>query len=451
MNRLTDHVTRRSFLSVPAGAFFAAAGPAGPVGPGGHYFAYDHVIGTSLDLVVWTSRAKTAELANAAALGEIHRLTSVLDTRDSNSEISRFERSDAPAASCELADVLAAYDHWAHRTQGLFSVCPRGANTPRNVDALGKAYIAERAAAQAAATPGVTGVLLNIGGDIVVRGRPCDIAVADPQTPHDNARPLTRVRIHNAAVATSGSYTRGFHLYDARFGRPAVLGSSATVVAADAVTANALATTLCLMDADQGLELVEQTALAEALHVGRDGALRRTSGFWRLERWPAATVTAAPAWPPGFQLTLSLILTRGQDSGRGRRGPHRPFVAVWIETTSGKLIRVLAFWASEERFYDELSNFWSMASRNQYPLAATARATREPGKYQLVWDGLDDDRKPVPPGSYRIVVETNQERGAYGKQSGVIVCDDAPASLTLPATANFEPVLIQYGPKPTRT
>jgi hypothetical protein len=123
-------------------------------------------------------------------------------------------------------------------------------------------------------------------------------------------------------------------------------------------------------------------------------------------------------------------------------------VAVWAETASGTLARVLAFWANKAKFYSELSIFWNIASRDPNLLYSTARATREPGKYQLVWNGLDDARKPVPPGTYRIVVETNQEHGAYAKQAGTIVCGSTPASVTLPATANFDAVSVQYGSKP---
>jgi len=53
----------------------------------------------------------------------------------------------------------------------------------------------------------------------------------------------------------------------------------------------------------------------------------------------------------------------------------------------------------------------------------------------------------MPPGTYRITVETNQEKGTYAKQSGTIVIGDTPASITLPATANFDAVLVRYGPK----
>jgi thiamine biosynthesis lipoprotein len=445
-------MTRRTFLSLPAAVPLATLRRARS---DQHHFPYDHVIGTSLDLVVWTSNAVAARCAEAAVLEEVHRLTSILSTRDPDSEISRLSESNRPVRSRELAEVLSAYDHWTERTGGIVSVRPGGANTPRNVDALGKAYIIERAArAASAATPGIDGVLLNIGGDIVARGRPCDIAIADPDAPHENATPLTRIRLHNAAIATSGAYARGAHLVDARTGLPVALASSGTVVAADAVTANALATTLCLTGAGEGLRLVERTAGAQALRVGRDGVVGRTAGFSRLEHQQPINVLALPDWPSGYQLTLALTLTQGAASGGGfgrrRRdsAPRRPYVAVWVETTPGRLVRVLAFWASKAKYFQELSSFWNIASRDQNLLYSTARATREAGKYQLAWDGLDEAHKPVPAGTYRIVVETNQEHGVYAKQAGTIVCGNDPASLTLPASANFEAVSVQYGSKP---
>jgi thiamine biosynthesis lipoprotein len=79
-----------------------------------------------------------------------------------------------------------------------------------------------------------------------------------------------------------------------------------------------------------------------------------------------------------------------------------------------------------------------------------ARATRQPGKYFLIWDGLDDQGKPIPLGPYKIVVEADQEHGDYSKQTGMITLADAPATLTLSATSNFEPVIIQYGPRQNR-
>jgi hypothetical protein len=74
------------------------------------------------------------------------------------------------------------------------------------------------------------------------------------------------------------------------------------------------------------------------------------------------------------------------------------------------------------------------------------RATRSPGKYDLVWDGLDNNNRPVARGTYRITVETNQEHGSYAKQSGTIEIGDSPTAITLPATRNFDAVTVRYGP-----
>jgi hypothetical protein len=238
-------------------------------------------------------------------------------------------------------------------------------------------------------------------------------------------------------------------LLDGRTGQPTSLALSGTVVASNAVTANALSTMLCVTDAGEGLQLVERTPDAEGLRVGTDGVIGRTSGFAALEHQSKTTLAPSPDWPTAYQLTVSLTLRQGADFsrlGRFRESTaRRPYVAVWVETPSGKLVRVLAFWANKAKFYSELSAFWNIAGRDLDLLYSTARATREPGHYQLVWNGLDDALKPVPPGIYRIVVETNQEHGAYAKQAGTIVCGTAPSKVMLSAATNFEAVSVEYG------
>jgi len=457
-------MTRRSFLSLPAVLPFAALVPA--AGYSEHIFEYDHVIGTSLDLVVWARSKSEAEHVEGAVLEEIARLSDILSTRDPLSEISGLNgtgRLAAAARSHDLTAVLAAYDDWKGRTGGALSIRPEGENAPLNVDALGKAYIIDQAVkAGLEEVPTIRALLLNIGGDIVVQGRECQFAVTDPRASHDNAGPITRIALQNAAIATSGAYARGAHLLDARNGLPVLQAASATVIARDAVTANALAAALCVVSAEEGLPLVERTAGAEALRIGSNGRIHRTSGFARFER-PVPVRTAAVAdWPAGYQLTIALTLTDGvpEYGGRGgfggRRGgfggrgfAKRPYVAVWIENPSGKLVRVLAFWASKPRYYSELASFWS-AIGNQNKLYTLARATRPAGSYQLVWDGLDDNNKPVAPGTYRVVVETNQEHGTYGKRTGNIDCGSSASNTKLDATANFEAVVITYGPKPSQ-
>ena len=83
-------------------------------------------------------------------------------------------------------------------------------------------------------------------------------------------------------------------------------------------------------------------------------------------------------------------------------------------------------------------------------VSSSPRATRAPGVYEIVWDGRDTAGKPVPAGTYRIVLETAQEFGNYAKRAAPIVCGATPATGSLLKSVNFENVTIQYGPKPTQ-
>ena len=76
-----------------------------------HHFAYESVIGTSLDLIVRSPSIRVAEGVSRTIREEIDRLASILDTRNPVSEISLLESSDDDrGASRELTDVLRAYD-----------------------------------------------------------------------------------------------------------------------------------------------------------------------------------------------------------------------------------------------------------------------------------------------------------------------------------------------------
>jgi len=431
-------MNRRDFLKLPTLLPLAGTAPALRSEP--HHFADDFVIGTSLDLVIYAPSSRIADGGYQTIRSEIDRLRSILDTRDPGSEISLLEHSDATDISHELQEVLEAYDYWERRSNGVFSIRPGGAEAPRNVDALGKAYIIDRAAAAARqAWPTIDALLLNVGGDIVTWGQPAEIGVADPRAWYDNAPPVTTLTVRNGAVATSGTYARGAHLADSRTGRAPKAMVAATVVAADAVTANALATTLCVTTVKEGLGLVESIPGAEALRI-ESGVLRRSSGFTRLEQAQGGQPQPQPAaasWPPGYRVAMTLPLT-----AQGKR----PYVAVWVDDASGNLVRGLALWGNKSKYYGDLSTLWNHLHGNFDQLRSVTRATRSPGKYELVWDGLDNNKRPVPPGTYRITVETNQEHGSYAKQTGTIQIGDSPTTITLPATRNFDAVTVRYGP-----
>jgi thiamine biosynthesis lipoprotein len=111
---------------------------------------------------------------------------------------------------------------------------------------------------------GCVGGLVDVGGDIRVgghddRGEPWTVTVRDPF----EDRVLASFALAAGAVCTSGSYRRFTeiddrrfsHIVDPRDGMPITGMASVTVVAADAVTADAWATALSVLGHD-GLELL---------------------------------------------------------------------------------------------------------------------------------------------------------------------------------------------------
>jgi len=448
MPRFFDKLSRRSFVMLP---MLAPLGALAREDSEEHTFHYDHIIGTSLDLAMWlpasSDSAEIARQAARAALDEIRRLSGILSTYDPDSEIRRFEREpdSRQELSRELAYVFGLYRYWNERTEGVLSMRPAGADTPLNVDALGKAYILDRTAAfLKVRTPNLRGLVLNIGGDAVVWGRSCELGVIDPRGPHDNAEPLTRIVLENEAVATSGIYARGPHLIDARTGRLPLSPASATVIAPDAVTANALATTLCIVNDRDGLELVSRTPGAEAIRIDPAGKTGRTSGFARRERVIKVRQSTSSNWPAGYEVAISLTLTTPDPR------LDRSYVAFWVEDPSGKLVRAIVLWGNKAEYHHEMTGFWKITRGDKDLLYKLTRATRAPGSYRVVWNGLDDEGKSVPRGTYRIVIETNRYHGEYAKASGNIACEGEPGSITLAGSVNYDTIKIQYGPRPSQ-
>jgi thiamine biosynthesis lipoprotein ApbE len=402
---------------------------------------YEHVLGTSMELTVW-GPAAAVTAAETAVLDELERLDQLLSTYRADSEISRLGDRDLGAGSTERAALLGAYDEWRHRSAGAIDDRIRGR---LNVDALGKSFIVDRVA-DSAIRAGVEGVLLNIGGDIVTRGVRADIDVTDPARPFDTDPPIARVRLTDGAIATSGAYARSGHLVDPRTGGTARGAASASVIAGDCVTANALATALCVLPASDGLALVERVGSAEALLISRDGIVTRTRGFAALEQDVPARPASSQAWPAGFEVRIALTLT-GQASGGRSRGLKSPYVAIWIEDARGKYVRTVAVWGDKWRYLAELTDWWAIA-RNDPALNTTAtRATRPAGEYRVAWNGLADSGEHLPQGSYKIHVEVSREHGTYARKAAVIACAAAPATATLPETAEFAPIVVTYGPR----
>jgi thiamine biosynthesis lipoprotein ApbE len=457
---------------------------------------YDNILGTSMELRLQTAHPAEAQETEWQVLGEIERLRGILSTYDPASEIRRV-MAGAPVVSPEISELLGLYAQWTERTAGAIKVnmgevnrlwktaettgqaptkaaMHRASTLPHayNVDALGKGFIIDRAV-QVARQFAPSG-LLNIGGDIRVWGREAWlIGVAHPLETAENVAPLAQFLLQEAAVTTSGGYARYFtvngkkysHIIDPRSQQPASPWASATVVAKDCVTANALSTAACVLGAKLGEEMIARWGGLEHFIIDAVGKVQHTGAFTAVETptapqtaptttkpapatttdKPAADKTPAPdVWPKDFQVTVDITLKGPQNANRGFR---RPYVAIWIEDADKKVVRTISVWGTNERYQSTLSRWWRATPTTNYnAITAVTRATRPAGEYSVVWDGRDDHRKLVPKGDYTIYFEINREHGTHATESAVLHCADESKTGEIRATTESEVTKLVYGP-----
>ncbi|MDV6373912.1 FAD:protein FMN transferase [Deinococcus arenicola] len=287
---------------------------------------YERLLGTEVELqLVAHSRAR-AEAAESAALDELERLSAIFNRFDPGSELSRWltQPGERSRLSPELLEVLALADGWRTVTHGAFhpgadalgglwreaathgqEPDPAGltalvtqlqsapwtlhgdgtatlhAAYPLGLNALAKGWIVDRMAELAWSLPDIQAVLINAGGDLrTLGGQGLAVTVADPLTPRDDAPPLTRVHVQNAALASSGGAHRHSHLIDPRNGQPVQDVPGVTVTAPNCATADALATALSVLGPEAGLALADATPGCAALMVTRDRK-QHASQRWR--------------------------------------------------------------------------------------------------------------------------------------------------------------------------
>lgn len=472
-------------------------------------FHRENVLGTSLEMAVSAPDREVALRAEAAAMAEFQRQGAILSAWDPHSEFSRWQKTRGVAVrvSPELMDVLGRFDTWQGETGGVLNASAetatqlwslaekRGANpSPSQLAAAVHTmqqphWVLDRAAgtatrtsdaplvlasftkslvtshaADAALQAGATGVMLNVGGDIVARGTLVQrVDVADARHDADNAAPIDSVLLQNRAIATSGSTRRGFrvagaqlsHLIDPRTAKPADAVLSASVIASDAATAGALATALAILSPQQGSALMRRHAGAEYLLTTAAGQRIASEGWAAYQQpglRPAAYVvragTSAPTtgsnWNQSMELSIKLDLPR-IDNPRYRR----PYVAVWIEDKDKFPVRTIALWFKNPRWLHELTTWYRddqvrNLSEGTDISGTVSSPTRPPGSYNLRWDGKDNEGKLVKAGSYTVVVEAAREHGGHSVERQEINFNGQPQARTLPASDELGAVQLDY-------
>lgn len=323
-------MNRREFLRITAAAGVvlgaAALGPWANEAPGAVQ-AMRTLMGTRVHLTVIGPDAQAAQAAITATFGAMQRLIDCFDFRRPTSALAALNRNgrlaDPPASLVDLLRWAVAYgeltggafdvtikpllDAWRKGATGVGALGQRAAlvdyrqieisqqmirlgipGASVTLDGIAKGRVIDGGVAALQAL-GYEQVLVEAGGDLRTAGAgggsPWRVGVAHPRQVETGTiaavLPLTA-----QAVATSGDYMNNFtadfrchHIIDPRSGQSPAELASATVVAASALAADALATALMVLGADAGLRLAERLPGVEALLIRKDLQVLKTSGL----------------------------------------------------------------------------------------------------------------------------------------------------------------------------
>jgi thiamine biosynthesis lipoprotein ApbE len=387
---------------------------------------------------------------------------------------SRCAKEGRTPTPAEIDAARSAMGPAAWRLDTAAMTAERLSDCPISLNAIAKGYIVERAGRAAMDEGGIRGVLLNVGGDLRVFGAlDRTLAIADPRADSETSPPIAYLEVRDKAVSTSGRSQRGFriggkwysHKLDPRSGRPVERVASATVIADRSADADALATIFNVLPPEDSVRLARTIPGVECLIVATDGVVTRSDGWGRFERpgllamnQPAgldgkpekpAPAAAGPSWGDAFELFVKLEINRPTTA---KRRYQRPYLAVWVEDKDGHSVRTLVLWIQGNRhgsrWIPDLRRWYrgdqDRRKADKTDLVATiARPTREPGKYEIIWDGKDDQGKPVGRGEYTLSIEAAREHGTYQIIRQAIPLDDRPFARDLKGNVEIKAATVE--------
>ena len=159
-----------------------------------------------------------------------------------------------------------------------------------DVGAVAKGYAVEQVA-KALEEKGVTGYLLNVGGNVktigLANGEKWKAGIENPDRDDKDKPFIEYVKVAGESIVTSGSYQRFYivngenyhHIIDPVTLMPGTKYRSVSVITNDSGMGDALSTALFLMSYEDGKKLVESTENVEAMWVMNDGEQLYSVGF----------------------------------------------------------------------------------------------------------------------------------------------------------------------------
>ncbi|MCC7011798.1 MAG: FAD:protein FMN transferase [Planctomycetes bacterium] len=293
----------------------------------------ERAMGTLFRVVVHAESAEAAQRGASAAFARIHELDQRMSDYLESSELSNVSASAGSGRACALSEdlwrVLALAQSFSEASAGAFDVTAgplidlwrrarRQGELPSatrlelalarvgwraleldpvahtatlarggmklDLGGIAKGYAVD-AALDVLAEHGLESALVVGGGDVGVRAAPPgEQGWAILIAPFEDAGQRVVLELAHAAVSTSGDSMQALvldgkrysHIVDPRTGQALAARISATVVAADSTTADALATTLCVLGDASGLAWAQRVG-ARAARIVRESENGRES------------------------------------------------------------------------------------------------------------------------------------------------------------------------------
>jgi thiamine biosynthesis lipoprotein len=239
----------------------------------------EHVMGMPIVLDLRDDDVDDAVAESAFAW--LQWVDETFSTYKPDSEISRLNRGELQLddAHEEVQRVLARCDQLRGETNGYFDM-RRAPEGPIDPSGLVKGWAVDRAA-ELLERAGVRNYALSAGGDMRVRGRavPEWTWSVGIQHPLDRAAIAKAIETNDLAMATSGAYARGDHVWNPHTGESPAGVLSVTVVGPDLATADAFATAAFAMGPVVGPHWTASLRGYEAMTILADETILTTGGF----------------------------------------------------------------------------------------------------------------------------------------------------------------------------
>lgn len=297
----------------------------------------DQVMGTVVDITVWTDDEPGARKAAEAAFAEFKRIDALMSSWLDDSAVAQINKgagNKAIPVTLELYTLIGKALAAGKESKGAFDVTVgafRGlwkfdqdidGSIPTKSEVAARTKLVDYKKVQTNAknksvklarkgmrltlggiakghavdqsvaimrAKGFDNFILQAGGDLYASGSKGDrkwrVGIRDPRGTRETS--FAVAEISNRTFSTSGDYerfvvkdgVRYHHLLDPATGRPATKSRSVTVLAPDALTADIWSTALFVMGHEAGMKIVEAHVELDAVFVDKDNHVHISSGL----------------------------------------------------------------------------------------------------------------------------------------------------------------------------